>query len=221
MAIDLSEVPNSRSHTGLPPTITYRYVITGEVSDTVAYEYARQNIPLTLVRTDAGTLFRTDIAMEPAGYGQYNLTVPYKRLENDAPPTGELTFSFDTTGATVNVKAAKEHIATYIREGVVGVNYRGAIGVREDGEGELVPTAAGGFPSREALCARYAAATGRYLSGINYYRAFSHWRLAAIGQGVYKRYLVGAMGDRPDMDLETYKASVQQRAAAALELLTG
>jgi aminoglycoside phosphotransferase (APT) family kinase protein len=91
----------------------------------------------------------------------------------------------------------------------------------EDDAGELVPTAAGGFPSREALCDRYAAATGRDLSGINYYRAFSHWRLAAIGQGVYKRYLVGAMGDRPDMDLETYKASVAQRAAAALELLTG
>ncbi len=90
----------------------------------------------------------------------------------------------------------------------------------EDGAGELVPTAAGGFPSREALCARYTAATGRDLSGINYYRAFSHWRLAAIGQGVYKRYLVGAMGERPDMDLDTYKASVQQRAAAALELLT-
>ena len=30
------------------------------------------------------------------------------------------------------------------------------------------------------------------------YRAFSHWRLAAIGQGVYKRYLVGAMGDNRD-----------------------
>ena len=84
-----------------------------------------------------------------------------------------------------------------------------------------VPTAAGGFPSREALCERYSAATGRDLSGINYYRAFSHWRLAAIGQGVYKRYLVGAMGENRDMDLETYKNSVHERAKAALALLTG
>ena len=83
-----------------------------------------------------------------------------------------------------------------------------------------VPTAAGGFPTREALCDRYSAATGRDLSGINYYRAFSHWRLAAIGQGVYKRYLVGAMGENRDMDLEAYKNSVHQRAAAALALLT-
>jgi len=83
-----------------------------------------------------------------------------------------------------------------------------------------VPTAAGGFPTRERLCDRYSAATGRDLSGINYYRAFSHWRLAAIGQGVYKRYLVGAMGENRDMDLDAYKNSVHQRAAAALELLT-
>lgn len=92
----------------------------------------------------------------------------------------------------------------------------------EPGEGEIevTPTSIGGFPDRDALCERYQAATGRDLSGINYYRAFSHWRLAAIGQGVYKRYLVGAMGENRDMDLETYKASVQQRAAAALSLLT-
>ncbi len=81
------------------------------------------------------------------------------------------------------------------------------------------PTGCGGFPDRDVLCARYEAATGRDLSGINYYRAFSHWRLAAIGQGVYKRYLVGAMGDRPDMDLDTYKESVTTRARAALALL--
>ncbi len=85
----------------------------------------------------------------------------------------------------------------------------------------LAPTAVGGFPSRSELCERYEAATGRSLEGIDYYRAFSHWRLAAIGQGVYKRYLVGAMGSSGDLDLETYKESVQLRARAALALLGG
>jgi aminoglycoside phosphotransferase (APT) family kinase protein len=91
----------------------------------------------------------------------------------------------------------------------------------EPGEGAAViaPTAVGGFPSRDELCERYEAATGRELGGINYYRAFSHWRLAAIGQGVYKRYLVGAMGDTRDIDLDAYKESVHQRAAVALKLL--
>jgi aminoglycoside phosphotransferase (APT) family kinase protein len=85
---------------------------------------------------------------------------------------------------------------------------------------DLSPTAAGGFATREEMTDRYAAATGRDLSGIDYYRAFSHWRLAAIGQGVYKRYLVGAMGENRDLDLDTYKLSVTTRAEAALALLT-
>jgi aminoglycoside phosphotransferase (APT) family kinase protein len=87
-------------------------------------------------------------------------------------------------------------------------------------EDDLSPTAAGGFATREEMTERYAAATGRDLSGIDYYRAFSHWRLAAIGQGVYKRYLVGAMGENRDMDLDTYKQSVTTRAEAALALLS-
>jgi aminoglycoside phosphotransferase (APT) family kinase protein len=85
---------------------------------------------------------------------------------------------------------------------------------------DVAPTAAGGFPRRDEIRARYEAATGRDLSGIDYYRAFSHWRLAAIGQGVYKRYLVGAMGENRDVDLQAYKRSVQQRAAVALGLLS-
>ncbi|MEM8766343.1 MAG: phosphotransferase family protein [Pseudomonadota bacterium] len=91
----------------------------------------------------------------------------------------------------------------------------------EEAEEVVSPTALGGFPSRDELCERYEAATGRSLAGIDYYRAFSHWRLAAIGQGVYKRYLVGAMGANRDMDLDAYKQSVHLRAEAALALLGG
>ncbi|NKB98594.1 MAG: phosphotransferase [Pseudomonadales bacterium] len=85
---------------------------------------------------------------------------------------------------------------------------------------DLAATAVSGFAAREVMTARYAEATGRDLTDINYYRAFSHWRLAAIGQGVYKRYLVGAMGENRDMDLDAYKESVSIRAEAALELLS-
>lgn len=84
---------------------------------------------------------------------------------------------------------------------------------------DQAPTAAGGYPDRDELCEIYAARTGRDLSDIDYYRAFSHWRLAAIGQGVYKRYLVGAMGEQQDVNLERQKQGVQLRAAAALDLL--
>ena len=89
----------------------------------------------------------------------------------------------------------------------------------EDPNG-VVPTTAGDFPDREALLERYAKASGRDLSGINYYRAFSHWRLAAINQGVYKRYLVGAMGERIDVDLDAQLEGVKTKARVALELLS-
>ena len=86
-------------------------------------------------------------------------------------------------------------------------------------EVDVIPTSIGGFATREEICDRYVERTGRDLSEINYYRAFSHWRLAAIGQGVYKRYLMGAMGEGRDVDLEMQKNSVTLRAEAALELL--
>lgn len=94
-------------------------------------------------------------------------------------------------------------------------------GEQDTRQGDQAPTAVGGFPSREHLIERYEALTGRDLSGIDYYRAFSHWRLAAIGEGVYKRYLVGAMGERGDMDLSEFADSVVRRAESALALLEG
>ena len=89
----------------------------------------------------------------------------------------------------------------------------------EQGEGDQAPISVGGYPAREEMCEIYERNTGRDLSDINYYRAFSHWRLAAIGQGVYKRYLVGAMGADRDVDLDRQKLGVQKRAAAALSFL--
>ena len=85
---------------------------------------------------------------------------------------------------------------------------------------ELLPTGIGGFPTRDELCARYTRRTGRDLSGITYYQAFSHWRLCAIQQGVYKRFLMGAMGDQ-QIDLDGYQTSLRTRAQRALELLGG
>ena len=85
---------------------------------------------------------------------------------------------------------------------------------------EANATSIGGFPSRDYLCEVYERRTHRDLGRIDYYRAFSHWRLGAITQGVYKRYLVGAMGKNRDFDLEKYKLGIHQRAEAALEFLT-
>jgi len=53
-----------------------------------------------------------------------------------------------------------------------------------------------GFLRRSDLLERYAAISGRDLSAIDYYVAFGYWKLACIVEGVYARYIGGAMGDR-------------------------
>jgi aminoglycoside phosphotransferase (APT) family kinase protein len=77
------------------------------------------------------------------------------------------------------------------------------------------PTSAGGFPSYAELLDRYAGRTGRDLSRIDYYRAFSSWRLAVISEGVYARYLHGVMADEK-ADVEGFKMGVEQLAESAL-----
>jgi len=59
------------------------------------------------------------------------------------------------------------------------------------------PTAVPGFPGRAEMRERYAAASGRDLSRLDFYVAFGYWKLACIIQGVYARYVGGATaGDR-------------------------
>lgn len=65
-----------------------------------------------------------------------------------------------------------------------------------------------GFPPADEIARRYAAATGRDVSHLAYYRAFSDFRLAVIAEGVNARYLAGVA------DGEGY-----DRAGAAVPLL--
>lgn len=78
------------------------------------------------------------------------------------------------------------------------------------------PTPAGGFPTYPELVERYARRTGRDVSGIDYYVAFGCWRLAVISEGVYARYLHGAMG-KSDFAFETFKVAAEGLADRALE----
>jgi aminoglycoside phosphotransferase (APT) family kinase protein len=77
-----------------------------------------------------------------------------------------------------------------------------------------------GFPTRDELAARYAAASGRDLSDLNFYLAFAAWKLACIMEGVYVRYAAGAMGAGKD-EAEFLGARVEESARRALELLEG
>ena len=82
------------------------------------------------------------------------------------------------------------------------------------------PSGLAGFPAYDDLVDRYARRTGRDVSKIGYYRAFSSFRLAVISEGVYARYLKGAMGTQ-DFDPTPMKLSTENLAEAALSALKG
>ena len=82
------------------------------------------------------------------------------------------------------------------------------------------PSGLPGFCTFDHLVERYASRTGRDVSDIGYYRAFASFRLAVIAEGVYARYLHGAMGDQ-EIDLEPMKLSVDNLAESALNALRG
>jgi aminoglycoside phosphotransferase (APT) family kinase protein len=79
------------------------------------------------------------------------------------------------------------------------------------------PTPAGGFPPYSELVDRYASTTGRDVSAVDYYVAFSCWRLAVISEGVYARYLHGAMGEQEGIDLATMKLGTEGLVQRAME----
>lgn len=84
------------------------------------------------------------------------------------------------------------------------------------------PTGIAGFPTYAELLDRYASRTGRDLSNIGYYVAFSSWRLAVISEGVYARFMDGAMGSQeidPDT-LAAFKTGTERLAEDALAALS-
>ena len=80
---------------------------------------------------------------------------------------------------------------------------------------EVDPSGIEGFPKYAELVQRYADKTGRDVSNVGYYRAFSSWRLAIISEGVFARFTKGAMGDT-DQDTAVMKASTEVLAESAL-----
>ena len=78
------------------------------------------------------------------------------------------------------------------------------------------PSLASGFPNREEILERYAKRSGRDLSKIDYYVAFSLWKSACIVEGVYARYLGGALG-KTDVNLDQFKDRIDAFAELAAQ----
>jgi aminoglycoside phosphotransferase (APT) family kinase protein len=83
---------------------------------------------------------------------------------------------------------------------------------------EVPPTMAGGFLTRADVQARYVARTGFDLSEIEYYRAFQHWKIAVIAEGVKRRYEHATMAST-DVDFAHLAQRVVDMAQLAHEHL--
>jgi aminoglycoside phosphotransferase (APT) family kinase protein len=73
-----------------------------------------------------------------------------------------------------------------------------------------------GFPTRAELVERYCSASGVEVGALDYYQAFAYWKLACILEGVYTRYVLGAMGD-DGFDVTSYPDTIRWLAARARE----
>ena len=62
------------------------------------------------------------------------------------------------------------------------------------------PTIAPGFPARAELGERYARASGRDLSQLDFYVALGYWKLAVILEGVLARFAAGQYGEGDEAD---------------------
>ena len=80
-------------------------------------------------------------------------------------------------------------------------------------------TTSPGFLNRADLADRYAAITGVELSQLDYYVAFAFWKLACILEGVYARYLGGALGQRDPAELAPFRLQVESAATSAMDAL--
>jgi aminoglycoside phosphotransferase (APT) family kinase protein len=77
-------------------------------------------------------------------------------------------------------------------------------------------TTAPGFANRADVLERYARVSGRDVRFIDFYVAFAFWKLACILEGVYARYLGGALGQgAATAELDSFKLQVEHAASQA------
>jgi aminoglycoside phosphotransferase (APT) family kinase protein len=83
----------------------------------------------------------------------------------------------------------------------------------------LSGTSVPGFWDRQRTAERYAEVSGRDISRLDFYVTFGFWKLACIMEGVYARYLGGALGERDPAELAPFKQQVDDAATMAATTL--
>jgi len=78
-------------------------------------------------------LLKRDVQVEELGGDMWSVEVPYGKLER--PEQGSINWSFNISGEQIQITHAKKHVATFPAG---AANHGGAIGVRQDGNGQTV-----------------------------------------------------------------------------------
>ena len=157
------------------------------------------------------------------------------RLTERVPPQqgvsvvhGDLRFGNCITDTTTGrIAAVLDWELCTLGDPLADLGYLGVFWADNDGNGGGAndPTTAGGFGTFDEVVARYAARSARDLGDINFYVAFQLWRSAVIMEGVYNRYVHGAMGGDDSVDetmmayLEHAPVDLSERAHDALRTL--
>lgn len=129
---DFFERTESRTYQdGSNATKTLLYRAQGTTDGDYVAAFARSYAP-AVIPSAAGILYRGDIRIDPAGHSLWDVSVPYGTRKQQ---TGSYTWSFDTTGATVRITSAREHVASY-PSGDDNDPHKGTIGVTKDGDVE-------------------------------------------------------------------------------------
>jgi aminoglycoside phosphotransferase (APT) family kinase protein len=90
----------------------------------------------------------------------------------------------------------------------------------DSGANNFATTTAPGFLNRQQLAERYAQVSGRDISHLDFYVSFAFWKLACIIEGVYARYISGAMGEHDPQAFDAFKTQVETAAEKAEQLLS-
>jgi len=205
VSIRFTEKPGSRSVSYNPPTFRYLYTLAGTIDHAIAWSYAAAALP-AIVSAAGQVLYRQDVKCDHVGHDVWDVEAPYGPRENTV---GEYRFSFSTTGGTLRIRQAKEHIATFPNG---NPEHDGAIDVqgREvQGADIVIPALKLSYTFRhpagyvnESLAVNLARLTGRTNSAI--------WHGFKIGEALF----LGANGS----DGTTADAEVTYEIAASEEL---
>jgi hypothetical protein len=89
-------------------SVTLTYILTGAENRIIALAMARGYSSVLF-----GSLFRTKIDATEIGPQMYECEINYGPIDKKEPEAGDVSWRFDTTGATKHVAHAIAHIATY------------------------------------------------------------------------------------------------------------